>query len=504
MSRLTEVDQVYRCQRTAPVFHDIEDPRYRDLSRIINTFYHELGTDQEDPFWERLLRTLKRYSFYLGAAPLPFSYIRSTDWLTHLEEDLSLVPRLNPQLTRLAEIALEQLGSLAGLTENPMLGVISELITTVCTGSIAVVVKDARLVTETESVLANLFRHSLKVVTPQSLARTECYDCLIVIGACRWFPAYLFEAPRASSIHVVRYRGLNDKPQQHAAFISNTSPAVRMPQPARNTLDIIDVIGSYSAINWSRVAANLRRTSVGDAEHEDVDAALVVLEGGCGVFVDIGGQVLVLDPVSADDDQGGSLRRMSARQLQPGMGVLLRTAGGGDLIIPTANRLMGKKTEEYRAGQREWKARLKAMVKKHGTQAVCARLSSLGCLRAAPHNLRVWMADRSIRPQDFEDFQAITRLVGLAGSAERLWRNADEIETAHRKAGFLIRDLLLQQVKNADISQLQRQGRLDFVLPEEEGGSLTAFAVQAVMDELYQVPMSQLGRLIEEDDHSNG
>lgn len=507
LQQFDAIDRLYSCSGVKPTFHDVDDQRYRDLFRLINTFRRELGDAAQEPVWENILRPLKRYLFYLGAAPLPFNFIRLTGWQERLDTDLALVQRINPRLTALAALASTQIESLSNNNENPLLTSVAQVVYGLPPRSrSALVVKESRLSQLSEMVINESHIPKTKTVTPRALAGMETYDCIIAIGACRWFPGHIFDSPRASQLHVVRYRGLNDRPQVGPAFVASSQQSLQAEIPKEKiSYEAIEIIDSYSSVDWRRVAANLRHRAIQEDDQEEVDGRLVVLDGGLGVFVDPESQMLVVDPTPAEDGQSdGCLRRVSADQIQPGMALLLRTAGGGDLIVPTANRILGPKAAEYRAKQQLWKSRLRLAVKSRGMQNICNRLLALGSSKAAPSNVRVWMSERSIKPQDFEDFRAIIKLISIDEDVARLWQSAAEIDSAHRRAGFLIRQRLLQQVKGASLDALQKVGKVEFVLPEEEGGSLTAFLVEGVGTEVYQVPVSQIGRLIEEDEETYG
>jgi len=68
-----------------------------------------------------------------------------------------------------------------------------------------------------------------------------------------------------------------------------------------------------------------------------------------------------------------------------------------------------------------------------------------------------------------------------------------KIDTAHRKAGHHIRRLLLKKILESDLDELQRLGKMDFELSEADSGSLTAFMIRNVFNEIMKVSVSLLG-----------
>ena len=91
------------------------------------------------------------------------------------------------------------------------------------------------------------------------------------------------------------------------------------------------------------------------------------------------------------------------------MFLLLKTSGGGDYIVPLANRILGSEADKLRASQKGWKDRLRKLKNNNGTDWVINELRSLGCSIASPTNLRNWMSYRGIKTSQFSHFQAIMK-----------------------------------------------------------------------------------------------
>jgi phosphomannomutase len=107
------------------------------------------------------------------------------------------------------------------------------------------------------------------------------------------------------------------------------------------------------------------------------------------------------------------------------------------------------------------------------------------------------MSERSIKTMHRTDFDAIFRVIGAERDTERYWQMMRVIAAAHHSAGSRIRKRLLHQVQGADLTELQRDGRMNFGLPEElGGGSLIAIRIARVAPELIEVEWSKVHRLI--------
>ena len=85
-------------------------------------------------------------------------------------------------------------------------------------------------------------------------------------------------------------------------------------------------------------------------------------------------------------------------------------------------------------------------------------------------------------------------MIGIDDSeAEVVWTSMTEIKKAHNKAGYRISQQLKEVVGDRDLDQLIRTGRLQFELEEGTGGTLDAFRINDIDDELDFVAEGQLG-----------
>jgi hypothetical protein len=74
-----------------------------------------------------------------------------------------------------------------------------------------------------------------------------------------------------------------------------------------------------------------------------------------------------------------------------------------------------------------------------------------------------------------------------------------EIRAAHTGAGAAIKNQLLERIQEADLGELRADGVKTFRLEAGEGGTLTAFRVNQVGTETWEVDSSQVGQPFELD-----
>jgi hypothetical protein len=404
-------------------------------------------------------------------------------------QSAAIYPELASGAREVGELLLE----LAACDDNPMMERLVSIADAEPDLSTVVMLRDSRLV--------DLVRHALlsrqmgfEVVSIGAHPCVHEFSRLILIGPTRWFPDHLFSAPQVPKIEVISYRWNRSRWRPHSTFVCPDS--ARPPSAGEDAEEDKDgdVEELWPELDWQTLAQ--RHTSEfdetsGHESHEPVEAQLLSLQGGDGVFLEARASALVID---FDEDEESRVKRVKAREIEPGMCLLLRTIGGGDYIVPVADRLLGGRAPGLRQAQALWKQLLRNRVRDSSLLEVSIGLIELGSQRANEGNVRNWMSQRSIRPQDQRDFSAIMKLIGREHDIDSYWKTMGDIQTAHQRAGQAIRRRLLEQVRATDVSALIRTGRIDFSLPEAEGGRLTAFRVEGKSPRLDLVPASRCGQ----------
>jgi hypothetical protein len=496
MLTLDEARTLYEfCGATKIQYHRVDHPTFNRFSRSSRRFFAMLGESAADPFWSEFVRAVRRYRFAAAASPLPLN-------------DPAIFPRLDPEQLRLLvnratvvyptclaslKELTEFLSQLRTCTDNPLIGPLEAAASVGRAGRTGVIIADSRLIGRTREVLGSCASTAAFDVLSVAQAR-DALGCerLIALGAASWFPDHVFSAPRAPELMVVAYRWIRSRWHSSPAFTDGRlASASQIDHGEADPDDAMDE-PSY-ATDWSEVTAQAIGGTEASEAPDTVDARTFVLHGGQAVLLDTadGAYALVID-LEADEDS--RVQRVPAGNVQPGMFLLLRTEGGGDYIAPVANRILGPRADPCRAAQRDWKERLRTEVRRTTLFQGSLRLVELGSKIADEQNLRNWMWERSICTRDKEDFAAIMRLVGLDDKTDLYWSMMGEIRRAHRQAGARIRRQLLAQVKTADLDRLRREGQLNFVLPDADGGKLTALRVEARSPSTVGVPESRVGR----------
>jgi hypothetical protein len=508
--------KVYECCTSNQIsIRSVDHSRSKLLSSELGRLRGDLGDTALEPYWERIIAPLNFYRFRIAAIPLPFnSPLMIPDRLLDVVKReipiaKSTAPRFYEQLARIGAVVED----LTVLDEAPLLDVLrselagmletaadesqSESVQSKSDKSICLVLKG-----RVDAALRNAVRTAtgwvgLNVVGVSELRTRGVTESLLAIGALGWFPEYFQTAPRSHRLVSIRFSWTAESPNPKPALISTDS--VEFASRWKNTNRVVPTHVSSEAesiddilprTNWSVIDGAMHGLVQSGSAEEKIPCKLLMLSNRCAVYVDNRSEKTV-DIVGIGDERRRA--RIATDELEVGMFVLLRTVGGGDLIVPMADKLLGKRAMEVRASQVRWKKALEDFVAKVGDDLAVKKLQAVGCRRANRQNLHNWIGERSIRPEFDEDFKAILSLSGLGSESTAFLERANKIDQAHRSAGFVIRKALLKRVEEINLSQMIAAGFLEIQLAIAVGGSFTAYRVDDISPGDYLVPSSHVG-----------
>ena len=512
---LDAVGAIYDCARLAryEVYH-VDDAAFHLFCSLVGKFERSLGESAKDGYWSQFLRALRRYRFDVSSTPLPFKYPveEAPALVEQLQKRLAHCELVFPQFADSARELIDSLLSVIDIPSNPLLSVCSDI----ADGrmDMAMLIKEPRYIPAVELLLRDSCGlGAVEVIGPAQLKGYTCYSELMVIGPARWYDDYVFRSPRANWIHVIKYKWMNDSKSSSRVFsgsakylgvgltdriLAESATTQKGVASSENSLDAEDFLPS---IDWGTVLRMVSARNVGDSdyvgeEEEYVSARLFQLEGGIVVPLDAAesARATVLVLTHEEDDP---VQRIPVHSIEAGMFLLVRTGGGGEYIVSVADGVLGAHATSAREVQRDWKDRLRETVRQNGLHQVIQQLKKHGSKRANDVNVRNWMSYRTIKTEDPKDFRAVMRQIGLAVEFEDYWKTMELIDRAHRRAGHLIRQRLLATVRDSDLQDLEKLGKMDFELPGVERGQLTAIRIQNVHPQVFEIEVARLGHPVE-------
>jgi hypothetical protein len=503
-AELQMATKVYDCSRATHFdWSTATHEGYHAFYRAVSLLTSALGEEQQDPYWRPLVRQSKRWRFELAAAPLPLCNVVSPADHAQLTTRYGSPALLGMERAALLGEVLETAAVLAASKANPLLTALKTALGQSLGRRVTLCLGESRLIRMTEAVLrADEECYGMRVVSPPQLRGTKTAIRLVVLGSPRWLPDYLYTAPRSPHITTVCYSWLAQRPEPPSTFSPQAllSERPEVSPPVQDKVDTVELSAGYDLTATSDIFVNAKAdvdTQIASgAVAELAKARPVLLEDDTVAFLDgeDGATAIIIDLAEKGKRR---VRRSLVSDLEAGAFLLVRAGGGGDLILPIANHILGTHAHELRASQEKWKELLKASVATKGIKEACRQLSLLGAQRATMGNLRRWIWARSIRPNDPADFHAVAALCGLESQSALYWKNMGIIENAHIRAGQIIRRQLLAIVHNADLEELEKLGTMTFTLPGIAGGNLCATRIREVGSDTMMVPSGRIGHTTE-------
>ncbi len=499
---MNDAADIYAVASTAVVVWDsVDDSLFEEFSLGVSALERVLAEDREDDVWIEIRRILRRARSTVSATPLPFCHV-SLGLEKSCHDIAPHVARADAQYSEEPVLMLKQLVALLetlAISPNNPLG---EKVIELASGEsgIGLLLPVARFKDPVLRFIRSIGSLSgVNVVTPQELAdRRRPYAGLLVAGSLQWYrhDRHVVASPRAHVVHLLRWSWMRDSLPDTTLFAASRvgqRGQVDAPPAPRTKASLVEGTDLVPQIDWAAISNKFNDVR-GPASGELVEARVLLLAGDRAVAVSgARGTVHIVEP---ELDGPKRIRESEVNDLEVGDFVLLRSQGGGDLVVEVANQELGPNAPSLRALQKEWKAALRSRVAASTYPSIAAQLVRLGAARASTQNLRNWMSPRSLKTANKEDFAGIMQLIGREDETDRFWEAMTVLDNAHRRAGHSIRRMLISVVADADLRLLETEGAMEFELKAKEGGRLTAIRVEAIAPDLVQVGENRIGRLV--------
>lgn len=485
------------------ILHRVESAEIELFAEALYDFLNNADGLDESPLWSRIITGLKTIFFNLRSAPIPGNLDAA---LPEETEDLLLkavgqIKQTHPDLASRADDLLEATRLVRDSSENPLLEAMVSTVGSRGAGS-AIVLKSGKLREQVAAIVEDRFQDGpLPVLTLTELDHDLSRDRLLVPGRPHWFEGSgLFHSPFAPETHVYVFDWYSDRISINPAFeygqVGKT-PAVENPE-RKKAGDLSDSGEDFEALepesHWEAIVQGITASegNVAESGSHPVEARLHILAGDRAVYLQDGAGMATR--LQARRDEKPNVERVAVRDLKKGDFILLRTEGAGDLLRQVADELLGEHSETLREHHSEWTENLQRMVERKGMGKIVRHLKEAGASSASPQNVRRWCEGEVIKPDRRTDFECIMDLIGLRKETDRYWEHMRLINSAHHRAGYRIRQKLIEKAEQVDPTALHQQGHLTVELDTREGGSMAAFRIEHIASETTSVSSRKTGR----------
>ena len=484
--------------------HEVTHSQLSEFSRSCQRLLAQVQVAYgDDLFWRKYASALKRIRYDLAANPVSFdtASFEAPNVIRRVRHSLNRRRKIYPDVTEDAIALLDTAEFLVTSNDSPLLDHLyyRELLVVNDDTRVGLVVRESRYLPGLQDQLTVLDSDAVSILVPNHLKTCGSFERLIFIGPTVWFPDYVVASPRAPHLLFVRFAWLGpDCPPRslHPGVRGRNWETHGFPKPYTRSnpgndgaqQSLLDIVPD---IDWGLVLD--KHISKGDGESDVVLARLCLLEGDVSVFLrgHNGARTSVLSINHMETD----VCRELVEDLEPGDFLLLRTAGGGDYVAEVAWRYLGDKANLVQVAQAHWKQKLAEAIAARGAGSVSRNCTISGAKAASRSNIIAWASEERIQPREKGDFIALLKMLGLGNKADEYWTNGRAIFRARIKAGHRIRELLLEQIREANIAALEERGRADFQLPERHGGTITAIRLRSLAPFVSDVPVHRIGVL---------
>lgn len=535
---LENINEIYECSASCKLnVHEVFDKQLYNFSQNLNMFLKYLHETGQAETWQEFTGRLKKYRFLISASPLPFDskYLDVESNRKRLEELLNLQTFASGGQSDVINRAKQVYDSylLISLSGTNSLDTKFHSLLNIdpTDKDIAVVLLDNTLIKAvTKYFISTIFYRHINVLSAYELKSAKSFSKIFLFGAPSWFEmkgfCFIFTAPRAPIIQVITYSWINNKIKIKSLFDcpqplskeGKTASSIEISVASdERTIELEDYQNFLPTIDTERLKSRLNKAedSYVDDEGDDIiEAKIALLAQNKATYIEHGDStsslVINLSSTDHDTDEGEDedisteyhdqqlLLRIPNLELEEGMFLLLRTAGGGDYIVPVADVILGERKENCRSMQTKWKDLFKEFLRQKGTGLAMKKIKELGGKEVTETTLRNWVRQRNIRPGNIENFRALLCLIGLEDQLSSYFQNAEIILQAHRKAGNVIRKLLLEQIKKSDLKKLKTDGVMVFNLPGLETlASITAYQIERILPDIHHVPYYRIGHPVD-------
>lgn len=503
MNTLAGVNKIFALTNNYNLrFHEISSEALTKYSLSLKKLeFKVFNLDEGDILLNDLLTHLRKFRYILSASPLPFS--------AHIEQfnekDLNKLSRqcqlMYPGLKEDIDTVLKNYDKLRASPEKPVLEYLQKSFRDkISTG---LVLKSASDLNAVEEALKRTFitNNIFSVVTPSRLKKELFFDRLIILGPTYWYPDYIFHCPRSQTIENIYYDWQLYRAPRMEYFTKSEFKVSTLHQGCKINVnestgsgppEIIEI--SDQIIDYKNVEKSLSAKKTVLITPECVNARLIGLTDAKGILFEDHSLKNIWTISLQSDEQ---VSKCSVNELDTDCYLLIRTSTGRDYIQLKADEFLGIKAAKIRQRHSAWKKRLRNYTSKYNPEKICRFLRRHGGIRANETNLRNWASDDNIKPREYNDFLALMKLLKLEDHAGKLWKEADDLFRAHQRAGTVIRNLLIQEIKKSNLSKLELEQKMTFSLPDAENATFTAYKVEYISKSVYQVHPHQLRELID-------
>ncbi len=474
--------RLYLCQERAEIHQiAIECPQLERIEKAKSILFNkEIDTE----FWHPVIGDIRRFIFLSLVLPLPHDhpFLKFTGTsISTLNRGTLAYPSISADFLSIYDLC----GQLQKSSSNPLL----EEITNIIQPSHAIlVVPRSNWVAPLEEYFQTI-HYPLKVDSQSTVNRNNTiWNNMVICGPVGAYDESIYTVRRADTISWLTFSWKPLRFTSKVEFIDYSHLGTTLQAISSHGAQSVPKRG-FPDLTMHELYSEENQPSAHREDSVPARSVWLADEGLIYVNANLRARSWILDTVSMPP----RARQVLSDDLMPGQFLIVRTHGGGDLIVPVADSILGPDHVFLRKNLALWKQTMAHFISENGLSQTAALLQSNGASRlATPNNLKYWISPLSIAPSSKLDFKALLKPLGLDSRSDNWWRESRRIKSAHMAAGSRIRKWLLEQASTLTDRDF-RDGRIELKMPEEKIASAAAIEIEHVSTTIVNIPGHLIG-----------
>ncbi|MFK2827124.1 DrmE family protein [Bacillus sp. B190/17] len=507
MMNFNNVLGLYNVKSSAVLFRHVESNELLPLADSIENYRSEIQNRYDnDEHLIELLNLLRRMFFKLTSSFLPYNRAVSDEGKKLLLAEFLQVKRSYPELFSSIVIHVAQSFKQVIDSDNNYLSkYLKDYINSKSEVGLKIAVVTKRAVSAEERlIISEVVKSYLKTnyYTENSFRKdTEIFDEIIYIGSPNYFGEYVSNTFKGKIIAFISYDIFTNSIMPKEVFkdvhdsgaYSTIFDNVNFSNPVQKRIKIN--LEERESLNIAVNKFLEEQKKVEDNSHDTVEVCIVYLENDRFLFAPIDSKIRVFTP----HEKSNYIKQISFKDVEADDYIVIRNERDTKLIAEVADQnVLKSAAEDYRVMQREWKRRLRLNVEKKGLKSVSGILMRKYDLKTASMaSVRSWCNEESICPIELP--KLLKALKYDQEKIEEVYSAMRTIQSAHRKAGRIISEKLMNELTNDILKDLQENGFYTFESKEFNGASFNIERIVSIDRSRHLIAPSNLMKPINTD-----
>ncbi|KUP08455.1 hypothetical protein Q75_02815 [Bacillus coahuilensis p1.1.43] len=471
---------LYSLGEKTVLFKHVESNELLPFANSIEKFRLEIQNRYEnDDHLVEVLNLLKKVFFKLASSLLPYNKVINKDIEVQIISKFIQIKKSYPELfTKVVIQIAKSFKEVLESTNNSLYDFLCNYINSRAEVGLKVGIVTKRAITiEERFLIKDRLKSFLKesFFTENSFRKDiETFDEVVFVGNPAYFGEYVKNTFKGKTVAFISYDIFTnsispnkifediDKKGLYSTIFDNVSFGEPIQKKSNITLEQAELLNTAVSKFLEEQKNTLEMNS-----QDAVEASIVYLENDRFLFAPKDSKIRVFSP----NEKSNFIKQLNFKDIEEDDFIVIRNDRDTRLIAEVADHdILKKNAEKYRLLQNEWKGRLRFNVKKKGIRKVSEILiNKYNINTASIASLRSWCNEDSICPTELP--KILKALKYDEEIIKEIYNTMKIIQLAHRKAGRIISDKLMNELSNDILKELQEKGYYTFMSKEFNGAS---------------------------------